>query len=213
MKNVVMMILLAMTAAIASRAKAQTIYDLLPSAEQGKVRAEKTFTVGLPVSDPYNMPSHYQIRPTGKFAIGLSVTSLVSNHRYQLEGDERVRARLNFASLYGEYYPLERSGFHLGVGAEKRWGSFRVIKDVQGEDVAVMEGEYEALYGGPSFGWTWLWSHGLTVGFDLSKRKRFDVKMTTETRDGYARADRESELAEQLAPESVAGTLLLGYSF
>lgn len=214
MKNLLALIALSLFLTSTRQASAQTIHDVLPPEDQGVVRSEKHFAVGLPVSDPYNMPGQYQVRPSAALTLGISFVGAVDAGHYTMSSDETLKARASSAALYVEYYPIPHSGFHLGAGAEDRWGSYRVLKAKPGlGDVAVAEGRYRALYGGPSFGWTWLWNNGVTFGFDLTKRKRFKTDFTDNGAAQDARVDRDSEVVHQLVPETVGGMLFLGYSF
>jgi hypothetical protein len=187
----------------------------LPPDEQSALRGEKHVTIGVPFVKPYNLPGHLQIRPLASLAIGASYdSSPFGDSKDELADGYSVEADQHSATLYAEYYPLETSGFHLGLGAEKRFGAFTLRKaDEQGEQQIVGHGEYEALYGGPSFGWTWLWANGLTLGADLSTRKRYKAESRHEasTAEDAQRFDRD--VLRTVAPDRIVGTLLLGYSF
>jgi hypothetical protein len=99
-----------------------------------------------------------------------------------------------------------------------RTGTDRIMRPETGaafwSDATVEEsaGEFSAIYAGPTFGWMWLWDNGVTFGFDISKRKRFTDDVEVTKRENAA-ATYESEIKEQLIPESVSGIVMLGYSF
>jgi hypothetical protein len=203
---------------IAKPALALDWKDLLPPSEQAKQRDAKMFTVGLPVSDPYNMPGHWQIRPTERLGLGVSFDSQTLDEEPKIGVDRELIAKLSTATAYFQIHPLKNSGFYFGAGAEMRTGTYRIMRPETGaafwSDATVEEsaGEFSAIYAGPTFGWMWLWDNGVTFGFDISKRKRFTDDVEVTKRENAA-ATYESEIKEQLIPESVSGIVMLGYSF
>jgi hypothetical protein len=190
--------------------------NLLPPDDQDKMRDERAFTVGIPLVNPYNLPGALQWRPTSRFLIGYGFDSSIMNNCTPCDLDHGLELNANQQSqtLYLQIYPIKKSGFYLGIGAEARAGTFTVEQQVSngGDPVQVGKGSYEAIYGGPTFGWTWLWENGVTVGFDISKRKRFKGQITFDAGSNVPTGT-DGAVGAQLMPDGVLGTFMLGYSF
>ena len=188
----------------------------LPPENQQAMRADHAFTVGVPLVAPYNLPGHFQWRPTGRFTIGAGYdAALRGSNDQQISENYQLHAHQHSALLYVQYFPLEHSGFNLGLGAETRFGTFRVDRTINGDGDGRLaaNGRYQALYGGPSFGETWIWASGITFGFDVTKRKRFKSMATlTRVLDGLPDS-LAGDVAEKVTPDTVSGTVMLGYSF
>jgi hypothetical protein len=179
------------------------VLNWLPPDEQAKLRAERSFTIGVPVVEPYNLPGHFQWRPSASFTLGAGYdASLHESNTRQLRDDYTLNAHQHSWTLYAHYSPLEKSGFHLGLGVESRFGTFTMEHGP--EHALAARGHYQGLYAGPAIGWTWIWTNGITFGFDVTKRKRFkgEATLTTAVPDPTA----------MLMPDTVAGTFMLGYS-
>ncbi len=188
----------------------------LPPDDQEKIRTERAFTVGIPLVEPYNLPGHLQWRPTGSFLIGAGYDSSLKKASDADLGDGyEMHAAQHSAALYVQYYPIKQSGFNLGLGGEARFGSFTVAKTTPTDPKGVLaaKGKYTSVYGGPTFGWSWIWNNGITFGFDLSKRKRFRGQATVQDLLPGNPATLGGDALAKVAPDTVAGTFMLGYSF
>lgn len=193
---------------VASASRAESLWEYLPSKDQEKIREERPFAIGLPFSAPYDLPGQYQFRPSGRWTLGATfVSEALEEAQLELEGDHTVTGEQTSTSFYFEHYLPRAYGFHIGGGIERRRGSFSLLAiDEQGDAKVVAEGRYDAIYAGPSFGWTWIWDWGLTIGFDLSQRKRFAYSF-----DVTAEAD--ESVRKALVPKTTSGMILVGYSF
>ena len=210
-----------LSAVIAGPAMALEWKDLLPPSEQAKQRDDKMFSVGLPVTDPYNMPGHWQFRPTQKLTLGVCYMSenKMDTDDVRLSSiDRKLQSKTTSTAAYFQFFPL-KGGFYIGAGAELREGTYRLMRpEVAGgfwtnADIEESAGTVQAIYGGPSFGFNWIWENGFSFGFDISKRKRFtdEVKVTKTESAGVNTY--EGDIKSKLIPESSSGSVMLGYSF
>jgi hypothetical protein len=188
---------------------------ILPPDDQEAMRSERSVTVGIPLVDPYNLPGHFQWRPTGHVLLGLGYdASLTDTGSADLGHDYRLTAHQHSTSLYVQYSPLKNSGFFVGVGGEERFGTFTINKRAvdSGDDQLVAHGSYQSFYAGPTFGWTWIWANGVTFGFDVSKRKRFTNSITVENDMSGNPTALSGDVSAHVSPDTVLGSFMLGYS-
>lgn len=202
------LILLSSTAA-----QAENIFvRMAPPPEQGTLRAEKNISIGIPLSMPYNLPSQLQYRLNETWLIG---GGLNMDEDETKAVDYAYKIKTNAASAYVEYYVSGNSGFHIGCGIESRWGLFKEFRMDRGGNKAeeTANGSYNALYAGPSFGWTWIWTNGITFGFDLSQRKQFQGAIEAITASGGSTDGTLQRASSKTIPRTVPGTIMIGYSF
>src|SRR5690606_26041572 len=104
----------------------------LPAEDQSRIREERAFGVGLPVSEPYNLPAHYQWRPTSWLTIGAGHdVSDLKGHDLDFNtarSNLELNARQNRSAGYFQIHPLAKSGFYLGAGADYVKGTFEINK-------------------------------------------------------------------------------------
>jgi hypothetical protein len=202
---IVIFILLEVLKSTAYASEGIVLQDFLLPKDQGRLRAEKPLTIGLSLAEPYNLPGHYQYRPNAKLLIGAQYGSQDGSHDEKWITDGFLAKNDRSSSLYVQYYPFKTAGFYLGLGAEKRTGTFTIHRMEDNGLPQDVRGDYQGSYAGPAFGFTWIWNCGATLGFDISKRKRFDSSF-------HSNADIDGAKRQDLLPDTVDGTIMLGYS-
>ncbi|HYX38099.1 MAG TPA: hypothetical protein VE954_33790 [Oligoflexus sp.] len=218
MKHLVTALVLSFLGFHASQAHAENIFRrMTPPDEQGQLREEKSITVGLPLTLPFNLPSQAQYRLGQQWLIGGGFTVeesgkdeddrlLFPGHRYETQSQ--------IGSAYVEYYVSGKSGFHIGFGVEGRMGKFtELLRDRNGQEQETANGTYHAIYAGPSFGWTWIWTNGVTFGFDISRRKQFQMEILSEAVQGVSAPNTVDVVSSKVIPVTVPGMVMLGFSF
>jgi hypothetical protein len=217
MKRLVSVLFMGLLSLNGHQAQAQNFWQrITPPNEQGQLRNEKSVTVGLPLSLPFDLPSQAQYRLGERWLIGGGLTAQEKGKDDQeplFGAGHWYKTKSHIATAYVEYYVSGKSGFHIGCGIEARMGKFtEIARDSTGHEQESANGSYQAIYGGPSFGWTWIWNNGITFGFDLSKRKQFQSEIRGETMSISAPNTLDRVSAKEI-PERVPGMVMLGYSF
>lgn len=201
--------------------------------QAAKVRSDKPATVGI-------WGAAY--RPTANVGVVGNLSGLVSaetNHQHVDEtgeikseksdepGAQNIKSRGSQKVDLGLHlYPSQKSAFFFGIAANKRKNQTEFETPNEGSSLASpsfsnVQVSDDIIAVGPSVGWDWIWTNGVSLLVDVGPR--WDVSRKREVTDDSTQSnkvdvDQRDKLLKKIDNSSGLGTLLypqliLGYSF